>query len=102
MSDKTFMFGDNKSVIDSSTLPHSLLKKRHLALCYHRVREAIASGIVAFFKIPSKVNPADLLSKHYGYPEANTLLRPLLFWRGDTDSITDNEHEVKGSCKVNT
>ncbi len=32
---KSYMFGDNKSVIDSSKLPHSSLKKRHLALSYH-------------------------------------------------------------------
>ena len=39
---KAYMFGDNKSVVTSSAVPHSLLSKRHNILSYHRVREAIA------------------------------------------------------------
>ena len=39
---KAYMFGDNKSVVTSSMVPHSLLSKRHNILSYHRVREAIA------------------------------------------------------------
>jgi hypothetical protein len=40
---KAYMFGDNpQSVITSGTIPHSSLNKRHNALAYHRVREAIA------------------------------------------------------------
>jgi hypothetical protein len=34
---KAYMFGDNESVITSSTIPHSSLNKRHNALSYHRV-----------------------------------------------------------------
>jgi hypothetical protein len=32
---KAHMFGDNESVITSSTVPHSSLNKRHNALSYH-------------------------------------------------------------------
>ena len=32
-----WMFGDNQSVITSSTIPHSMLGKRHNFLAYHRV-----------------------------------------------------------------
>ena len=46
--DSAWMFGDNQSVITSSTIPHSTLSKRHNALSYHRVREAIAAGILHF------------------------------------------------------
>jgi len=31
---------DNKTVVDNSTVPSSTLKKKHNAICYHRVREA--------------------------------------------------------------
>ena len=31
----TYLFGDNESVITSSTIPHSSLSKRHNALAYH-------------------------------------------------------------------
>ena len=37
---KSYLFGDNRSVVTSSTLPHSTLGKRHNILAYHRVREA--------------------------------------------------------------
>ena len=38
---KSYLFGDNRSVVTSSTLPHSPLGKRHNILAYHQVREAI-------------------------------------------------------------
>jgi hypothetical protein len=93
---KTYMFGDNQSVVTSSTLPHSLLNKRHNALSYHRVREAIAAKILGFFHIRSKSNPADVLSKHCGFPQMWPHVKPLLFWRGDTEEIPDgikNKHK---------
>ena len=40
--EQSHMFGDNKSVVDSSTKIHAKLHKRHTALSFHRVREAIA------------------------------------------------------------
>ena len=46
---ESFMFGDNQSVVTSSTIPHSALNKRHNALSYHRVREAVAAGIIRFY-----------------------------------------------------
>ena len=45
---KSRMFGDNKSVVDSSTKIDAKLHKRHTALSFHCVREAIASGFVGF------------------------------------------------------
>ena len=81
---KSYMFGDNKSVVQSATVPHSLLNKRHTALSYHRVREAVAAGIVEFHWIHGQDNPADVLTKHLGYSQAYPLLKPMLFWMGDT------------------
>ena len=83
----TIMFGDNQSVITSSAVPQSGLSKRHVALSYHRVREAVAAGIVRFLWIESKKNPADILSKHWGYQQVWELLRPLLFWIDEADWV---------------
>jgi hypothetical protein len=80
----TYMFGDNQSVITNSTLPHSQLNKRHEALAYHKVREAIASKMVGFYKIDGNKNPSDVMSKHWAYNKVIDTLRPLLFWKGDT------------------
>ena len=35
---KSYMFGDNRSFVTSTTLPHSTLSKRHNILAFHRVR----------------------------------------------------------------
>ena len=43
---KSYMFGDNRSVVTSATLPHSTLSKRHNILAFHRGREAIAAKII--------------------------------------------------------
>ena len=58
-----WMFGDNQSVVTSSTNPHSTLGKRMNALSYHRVGEAVAAGWLRFEHIPGTENPADLLTK---------------------------------------
>jgi len=92
---KSFMFGDNKSVVTSGTIPHSGLNKRHNALAYHKVREAIAAKILAFFHIDGKINPADVLSKHGGYQQHWPLIKPLLFWRGDTSIVGDRVKTTK-------
>ena len=61
---KSFLFGDNRSVVTSATLPHSALTKRHNILAFHRVREAIAANLMAFYSIQSAYNLPDMLSKH--------------------------------------
>ncbi len=60
----SYMFGDNKSVVDSSMRFDAKLHKRHTALSFHKVREAIAARMIIFTHIPGAINPADILSKH--------------------------------------
>ena len=83
----SMMFGDNEAVIKSSTIPHSKLTKRHSILSHHRVREAIAGKIVRFYHVPGVENPADVLSKHWGYQAIWPVLQPPLFWKGDIGDI---------------
>jgi hypothetical protein len=48
------MFGDIKTVVESvesSIRPHAKLHKRHMALSFHRVREAIAAKIIGFYHL---------------------------------------------------
>lgn len=81
--ERSYMFGDNESVVKSSTILDSVLSKRHNALSFHRVREAIASDLLRFFYMKGTTNPADCLTKHAGCQEFMPTLRPLLFWQGD-------------------
>ena len=89
--ERSYMFGDNKSVVDSSSQIYAKLHKRHNMLSFHRVREAVASGMVTFQFIPGDVNPADILSKHWGYSQVWPLLKSVLFWKGDTASLQEAE-----------
>ena len=84
---KSFMFGDNKSVVDSSMTPHAKIHKRHVALSFHRVREAIVAKIVGYHFINGNINPADVLSKHWGHSQVWPILQPLLFWQGDAAKL---------------
>jgi hypothetical protein len=84
---KSYLFGDNKSVVDSSMTVHAKLHKRHTMLSFHQVREAVASGMIGFYFIPRDLNPADILSKHWGYSQIWPQLKALLFWKGDTGDI---------------
>jgi hypothetical protein len=62
--------------------------KRRNALAYHRVREAIAAGIIEFLHIPGIQNPADILTKFLPYTTMWPLIEPILFWKGDTGAHT--------------
>ena len=84
------MFGDNESVVNSATTPHGKLHKRHIMLSYHRVREAIASGMIVFTFIPGWLNPADILSKHWSYKDVWQSVKAIFFWKGDTTEIKEN------------
>ena len=78
------MFGDNESAVNSSRNVHAELHKRHNALSFHRVREAIASRFIDFVYLPGPENPADILSKHWSHNSVKEVLLPLFNQRGDT------------------
>ena len=84
---KCYMFGDNESVVNSASIPHTKLHKRHIALSFHRVREAITAGVMSYRFLLGKDNPSDRLSKYWGYQQVWKLLQPILFWKGDTMNI---------------
>ena len=75
---KSYHFGENMSVVTSSTLPHSTLGKRHNILAYHRVRKAIASNILAYHWIQTGYNLSDMLSKHCDHSSVYNMIMKLL------------------------
>ena len=74
----TRMFGDNRSVLDSVNIPQSEMKKKHIAISYHLVREAIAAKLIDCTWIMSHENYADLLSKALGATLFNQLICELM------------------------
>ena len=61
--EQSLLLGDNMSVVINTTLLSSQLKKKHNAVAYHCVREAIAAGIIRFAHVDSKDNIADIMTK---------------------------------------
>ena len=59
----TQVFYDNKSVVNNQSIPTSVLNKRHNAICYQRVREDQAAGILWVGWIPGEFNLVDLFTK---------------------------------------
>jgi hypothetical protein len=57
------VLGDNNSVKKNSSLPQSVLSKKHTSICYHRVRESVAAGIIQIAKVHTDDNLADVLTK---------------------------------------
>ena len=62
---KSYMLGDNKSVVNSSSIPTSTLSKKSTLVSCHRVRETIAAGYFQFNWKEAKSTPSDILSKHW-------------------------------------
>jgi hypothetical protein len=89
----SMVFGDNESVVNSASIPHYRIKKRHNALSFHRIREAIAAKIIRFHHVAGSMNPADILSKHWDMPAVWGCLKPLMFWKGDTAELIKDEAE---------
>ena len=73
------MLGDNQSMILNCTLPSSTLKKKHNAVAYHRVREAVAAGIVQLAHVKSEHNFSDVFTKALNGKKHYALVKPLLF-----------------------
>ena len=59
----TPLYGDNLGQLMNVYQYKSPLKRKHLAICYHRCREAVAAGIIEAGKIDTEINLSDILTK---------------------------------------
>ena len=91
---KSYMFGDKKSLVDSASIPTSTLSKKSTLASCHGVKEAIAAGYLQFNWKDGKSKPVHILSKLWEFANIWPLLKPLLFWKGDTHEVTA---KTKGS-----
>ena len=92
---KSFLFGDNRSVVTSATLPHSTLTKRHNILAFNRVRGAIAAKLMAFYWIQSAYNLSYMLSKHWDHPTVYPMILKLLITRSNINLIRKRTRKFK-------
>jgi hypothetical protein len=73
------VFCDNQGVVKNTSIPESVLSKKHNAVNYHAVREAVAAGILKVTKEDGNTNIADLLTKPLTEQRRTTLLRSILY-----------------------
>ena len=89
-----WVFGDNESEINGTGNPAGRLKKRHLMLAFHRVRQMHATILHSTY-IPSGENLADVLTKSTDHNTLWHLIRPVLFWKGDpAESLVPKSKEM--------
>ena len=75
----TNIFCDNQSVVNNSTKPESVLKKKHLSICYHKVRECCAKGAARIAYEPTETNLADICTKVLSQTTRKVLCGYLLY-----------------------
>ena len=59
----TYVFGDNKSVLANTSVPHSVLKKKSSSIAYHFVCEGVAKDDWRTAYLHTDLNPADMGTK---------------------------------------
>jgi len=72
------------------SISRSWLRKTSNDLSFHQVREAVASCYISFTFIDGEYNPADILSKHWGYQQVWKILKPILFFGGNTADLYED------------
>jgi len=73
------VYCDNQSVTKSVSQPEVTLSKKHNAICYHRIREAVAMGMIRIAWIDGKDNIADFFTKPLTVERRQHLLGNLLY-----------------------
>ena len=73
-----YIWGNNKSMIDNSTIPKDRLHKRHNILLFHYVRSMISQGYINLQHLASEWNFADILTKNWSYQSSyHELIQPV-------------------------
>ena len=70
----TYIYGDNMYVINNTSRPEPTLKKKSNSICYHAVREAVASGECLTTHCKTGDNYSDMMTKFlYGQKKHNNV-----------------------------
>ena len=63
----SYKFGEDDSVVHCSMNLQGKSHKRDVALSFHRVKEATLAKNIYYHFINGKINPTDILSKHWDH-----------------------------------
>jgi hypothetical protein len=70
----TNVYCDNEAVCKNTTIPESVLNKKHHSIAYHRGREAVAAGTIRVCKEFTFSNLSALFTKTMAAPKRESLL----------------------------
>ena len=73
------VYCDNQGVVKNTSIPESVLSKKHNAINYHAVREAAAAGVLEVHKEDTQTNLADLFTKVLPADRRRELLGSILY-----------------------
>ena len=89
------VFCDNQTVSKNASVPSSTLNKKHNSICYHRVREAEASGAQRVGWIRGEYNQADIFTKTTLSTDVKSNICHEIFGWRRKDIYEINEEEKK-------
>ena len=89
---------DNQSVVNNGQKPESQLSKKHLSICYHRLRESVAKGACRIGKISDEENVADLFTKILAISKRDRCIAQIA-WR-ERHSIRDVDQHKDISLNI--
>jgi hypothetical protein len=92
VADACDVFCDNQAVVFNSSIPQSTLAKKHNAICFHRVREAVAAGMIRVAKVSSEFNLADGFTKSLPTPRRHFIFTRLML----NPQWSDGESAMRG------
>jgi hypothetical protein len=81
ISGPTNVFCDNNAVVQNASIPKSTLSKKHNAINYHIICEAVAARIIRVGKEDTLTNIADVFRKLVPFTRKYHLLSPFLWDR---------------------
>jgi hypothetical protein len=73
------VFCDIKGVVKNTKIPESMLAKKHNAINFHAVREAVAATIIRVGKEDGMTNLADLFTKVLTADRRRALCRHIIY-----------------------
>ena len=79
LNNETSVYCDNQAVVHNTTKVESTLKKKHLSVCYHFVRESCAKGAIRIAYESTTTNLADICTKIMSWFQKKTKLRCILY-----------------------
>ncbi|KAL7515917.1 hypothetical protein ACHAWX_000987 [Stephanocyclus meneghinianus] len=90
------VYCDDKGVVSNTSIPESMLSKKHNSINYHLIQEVVAAKIMRVAKENTQTNLSDALTKLLPYSRKQELMMDVLWGRSTSGESRDGEIEITG------